>query len=107
MRELAARLLNTIASECVGRTYLLEAPNIIERLVEQLHAEKSDTITRQHCLGTLQKFSLRSRPQAGRDTNTILGCHVSTVLILKHAFNLRLSSSLGPFRLPPPFLPQK
>jgi hypothetical protein len=36
---------------------------LVEILVRILHSETSDTSLRQNALGTLQKFSLRRRPQ--------------------------------------------
>jgi hypothetical protein len=55
--------INALASECLGRTYLLQKPDLVEVLVRILHAEQADTSLRQNALGTLQKFSLRKRPQ--------------------------------------------
>jgi hypothetical protein len=55
--------INALASECLGRTYLLQKPDLVEVLVRVLHSETSDTSLRQNALGTLQKFSLRRRPQ--------------------------------------------
>eukprot|EP00349_Pseudokeronopsis_sp_Brazil_P009443 CAMPEP_0202969842 /NCGR_PEP_ID=MMETSP1396-20130829/15718_1 /ASSEMBLY_ACC=CAM_ASM_000872 /TAXON_ID= /ORGANISM="Pseudokeronopsis sp., Strain Brazil" /LENGTH=170 /DNA_ID=CAMNT_0049697839 /DNA_START=195 /DNA_END=707 /DNA_ORIENTATION=+ len=55
--------INALASECLGRTYLLQKSDLVEVLVRILHQETSDTTLRQNALGTLQKFSLRKRPQ--------------------------------------------
>jgi hypothetical protein len=55
--------INALASECLGRTYLLQKPDLVDVLVRILHSEASDTSLRQNALGTLQKFSLRRRPQ--------------------------------------------
>lgn len=55
--------INALASECLGRTYLLQKPDLVEVLVRILHSEHADTSLRQNALGTLQKFSLRKKPQ--------------------------------------------
>jgi len=55
--------INALASECLGRTYLLQKLDLVEVLVRILHNEQSDSSLRQNALGTLQKFSLRRRPQ--------------------------------------------
>ena len=55
--------VNALASECLGRGYLLQKQNLVEVLVNILHKEEGDTNLRQCALGTLQKFSLRRRPQ--------------------------------------------
>ena len=55
--------VNALASECLGRGYLLQKPDLVEVLVRMLHQEKGDTDLRQCALGALQKFSLRRRPQ--------------------------------------------
>jgi LisH domain-containing protein ARMC9 len=55
--------INALASECLGRGYLLQKTDLVEVLVRILHNEEGDTILRQNALGTLQKFSLRRRPQ--------------------------------------------
>lgn len=55
--------VNALASECLGRSYLLQKSNLVEVLVNILHKEKGDSNLRQCALGTLQKFSLRRKPQ--------------------------------------------
>lgn len=55
--------INALASECLGRSYLLQKPDLVEVLVRILNNENADTSLRQNVLGTLQKFSLRKRPQ--------------------------------------------
>ena len=57
-------LMNALASECLGRSYLLTKPNLVEVLVRILHEEEGDTNLRRNALGTLQKFSLRKKPQS-------------------------------------------
>lgn len=61
-----AKLLNHLASLTKGRNYLLmnkNSNNLLESIVNCLKNEKSDTELRQNCLGTIQKFTLRSEPQ--------------------------------------------
>jgi len=38
--------INALASECLGRTYLLQKPDLVETLVRILHSEESDTSLR-------------------------------------------------------------
>ena len=61
--EYTMTFVNALASECLGRSYLLQKPDLVEVLVNMLHQEQGDTNLRQCALGTLQKFSLRRRPQ--------------------------------------------
>jgi hypothetical protein len=61
--EYTMTFVNALASECLGRGYLLQKQNLVEVLVKILHKEEGDTNLRQCALGTLQKFSLRRRPQ--------------------------------------------
>ena len=66
-RVYATNLVNALASECVGRSYLLqrvEGKSLVSRLADVLKGEKGDTGLRQNALGALQKFSLRRRPQS-------------------------------------------
>ena len=61
-----AKLLNHLASLTKGRNYLLmnkNSNNLLESIVNCMKNEKSDTELRQNCLGTIQKFTLRSEPQ--------------------------------------------
>ena len=58
------RFLNTITSERAGRTYVLLKENLIQLLLNILYTEKEDTSLRQNTLGTLQKLSLRRKPQS-------------------------------------------
>lgn len=60
--EYTMTFVNALASECLGRGYLLQKLNLVEVLVKILHREQGDTNLRQCALGTLQKFSLRRRP---------------------------------------------
>lgn len=60
--EYTMTFINALASECLGRTYLLQKYDLVEVLVRILHSENADTSLRQNALGTLQKFSLRKKP---------------------------------------------
>ena len=61
--EYTMTFVNALASECLGRSYLLQKTNLVEVLVNMLNQEQGDTNLRQCALGTLQKFSLRRHPQ--------------------------------------------
>lgn len=56
-------LTNTIASEFLGRSYLIENTQFVKNLVQLMKMESSDTFIRKNCLGILQKLSLRKKPQ--------------------------------------------
>lgn len=57
------KLLNSIASLSKGRNYLLAKDTLIDDIVQCMIREKGDTDLRQNCLGTIQKFTLRTTPQ--------------------------------------------
>ena len=61
--EYSMTLINALANECLGRSYVLQKANLVENLVQILQDETGDTPLRQNCLGALQKFSLRRKPQ--------------------------------------------
>jgi hypothetical protein len=58
-----ARLVNCAASECSGRTYLLQHQSLVSTLCGILKREPTDNALRRNVLGALQKFSLRHEPQ--------------------------------------------
>lgn len=58
-----ARLVNCAASECSGRTYLLQHRDLVQMLCGILKREPQDNALRRNVLGALQKFSLRHEPQ--------------------------------------------
>ena len=62
--EYTMTFVNALASECLGRSYLLQRQDLVADLVNILHSEEGDTNLRQCVLGTLQKFSLRRKPQS-------------------------------------------
>ena len=45
--------INALASEGLGRTYLLQKRDLIDMLVNILYSEKGDTLVRQNALGAL------------------------------------------------------
>ena len=64
VKEYSVRLLNVIATECAGRSYLLTKENLIGILTTVLFQEREDTALRQNTLGILQKLSLRRHAQS-------------------------------------------
>lgn len=63
VKQYTVRLMNAMASDSVGRSYLLQNDNTIFLLFSILKSENSETLLRQDALGALQKFSLRRGPQ--------------------------------------------
>jgi hypothetical protein len=60
IRENCAKMLNTISTDCAGRSYLLRHEGlIIQDMVQAMKLDPQDTICRQNLLGALQKLSLR------------------------------------------------
>ena len=57
------KLLNAMASLNKGRNYLLAKDSLLDDVVQIMIREKEDSELRQNCLGTIQKFTLRSKPQ--------------------------------------------
>ena len=57
------KILNSLASMNKGRNYLLAKETLIDDIVQCMIREKTDSDLRQKCLGTIQKFTLRSQPQ--------------------------------------------
>ena len=58
------KILNSLASLNKGRNYLLAKETLIDDIVQCMIREKTDSDLRQKCLGTIQKFTLRSQPQS-------------------------------------------
>lgn len=61
--ENAVALINAVASEGAGRSYLAESTALIRLLISTMKAEPRETFVRTNCLGALQKLSLRKRAQ--------------------------------------------
>ena len=72
VREYVCRLVNHLASEIAGRSYLLQHQNVLPLLIDALRDEHEDTITRQNVLGALNKFSLRRKPQTVMIENDLI-----------------------------------
>ena len=72
VREYSCRLVNHLASEIAGRSYLLQHQNVLPLLINALRDEQQDSITRQNALGALQKFSLRRKPQTVMIENDLI-----------------------------------
>ncbi|KAI8907350.1 hypothetical protein EDD86DRAFT_227980 [Gorgonomyces haynaldii] len=65
VREQMARLLNVMATDCIGREYLLyNSSHLVGDMVHALKLDKTDTPFRQNILGALQKLSLRRNAQS-------------------------------------------
>ena len=56
--EYTMTFVNALASECLGRSYLLQKPDLVEILVNMLHQEQGDTNLRQCALGTHSKITI-------------------------------------------------
>ncbi|KAK3104927.1 hypothetical protein FSP39_013356 [Pinctada imbricata] len=63
VKQTTARLFNAFASLCAGRTYLAQNQDLFRALLDNLHSEKEESITREMVLGALQKLSLRRNLQ--------------------------------------------
>lgn len=61
--EYAVCLINVLASESLGSSYLIKDQGISQMLINLLMQEKGDSNLRQNALGALQKFSLHRKPQ--------------------------------------------
>jgi LisH domain-containing protein ARMC9 len=77
--EYAVRLVNALASESAGRTYLLSRPGLIEQIIKVIRGQSSDCELRKNALGALQKFSLRRRAQSEMIRHDLLAWLTSTL----------------------------
>ena len=69
-QEQLSKFINTMASDCSGREYLLSNQStIVVPLLNAVRNEKMDTLFRQHLLGALQKLSLRRVSQSIMNQN--------------------------------------
>ena len=62
-RQYIARLFNTIASLCKGRSYLAQSKVLVHSLQEALKSDVIDPVGKEHVLATMQKLSLRQDMQ--------------------------------------------
>eukprot|EP00002_Diphylleia_rotans_P014022 TRINITY_DN2731_c0_g1_i13.p1 TRINITY_DN2731_c0_g1~~TRINITY_DN2731_c0_g1_i13.p1 ORF type:complete len:692 (-),score=132.86 TRINITY_DN2731_c0_g1_i13:1455-3530(-) len=63
VREEVVRLLNIMASEFSGRGYLAKGSTIVE-ILALMKKETNDSVSRQNCIGSLQKLSLNRTLQS-------------------------------------------
>ncbi|TSK53800.1 LisH domain-containing protein ARMC9 [Bagarius yarrelli] len=61
VRQYTARLLNTFTSLSAGRVYVSQCSFLLKLLVQCLHSEKKDSVTKEKVLGALYKLSLSKR----------------------------------------------
>lgn len=60
IREEIAKLLNTVATDCTGRQYLLRKDGmLVQGMIRSMKKDSNDSSCRQNILGALQKLSLR------------------------------------------------
>ena len=57
-------LVNNMASEYQGRSYLLQRQGVVQLLINSMMKDSADSYFRQNILGALQKFSLRKHAQS-------------------------------------------
>ncbi|CAD8146486.1 unnamed protein product [Paramecium octaurelia] len=57
------KLMNALASDYNGRTYLTSNSQLIKLLIELVKKDQTDSIKRKNAIGTLQKLSLRKQSQ--------------------------------------------
>ncbi|EAR84160.2 hypothetical protein TTHERM_00723450 (macronuclear) [Tetrahymena thermophila SB210] len=79
IQEFALRLVNAMASDFYGRTYLIKSDNLAIILIDILRSEKEDSFTRRNALGALQKLSLRRKPQIVMINNNLIQWIVKTL----------------------------
>ena len=53
VKEYTTRFINALASDYLGRTYLLETDMVLHLLIKLLKTEEGDTIIRRSALGSL------------------------------------------------------
>ncbi|CAD8057801.1 unnamed protein product [Paramecium sonneborni] len=78
------KLLNALASDYHGRSYLTLNPTLIKFLVDLIKKEQSDSLIRKNAIGALQKMSLRKQSQTFMLDNNII---YHTLIILKNEQN--------------------
>eukprot|EP01017_Pseudomicrothorax_dubius_P016284 TRINITY_DN1848_c0_g1_i5.p1 TRINITY_DN1848_c0_g1~~TRINITY_DN1848_c0_g1_i5.p1 ORF type:complete len:864 (+),score=199.42 TRINITY_DN1848_c0_g1_i5:102-2693(+) len=59
LKESASRFINALASDYMGRGYLVTSRGFLELLITTMKKEAGDTSLRRNILGSLQKLSLR------------------------------------------------
>ncbi|CAK69788.1 unnamed protein product (macronuclear) [Paramecium tetraurelia] len=79
------KLMNALASDYDGRTYLISNSQLIKLLIELIKKDQTDSIKRKNAIGTLQKLSLRKQSQIWMLDNDII---YVALTILQRKFNL-------------------
>ncbi|CAD8158225.1 unnamed protein product [Paramecium octaurelia] len=82
----ALKLMNALASDYDGRTYLTSNPQLIKLLIESIKKDQTDSIKRKNAIGTLQKLSLRKQCQIWMLDNDII--QVALNILKREKFNL-------------------
>ncbi|CAD8153513.1 unnamed protein product [Paramecium pentaurelia] len=80
------KLMNALASDYVGRTYLTSNTNLIKFLIESIKKDQTDSIKRKNSIGTLQKLSLRKQSQIWMLDNDII--QVALNILKREKFQL-------------------
>ncbi|CAD8075828.1 unnamed protein product [Paramecium sonneborni] len=80
------KLMNALASDYDGRTYLTSNSQLIKLLIELIKKDQSDSIKRKNAIGTLQKLSLRKQSQIWMLDNDII--YVALTILQREKFNL-------------------
>ncbi|CAD8159029.1 unnamed protein product [Paramecium pentaurelia] len=80
------KLMNALASDYDGRTYLTGNSQLIKLLIELIKKDSTDSIKRKNAIGTLQKLSLRRQSQIWMLDNDII--QVALNILKREKFNL-------------------
>ncbi|CAD8166581.1 unnamed protein product [Paramecium octaurelia] len=80
------KLMNALASDYDGRTYLISNSQLIKLLIELIKKDQTDSIKRKNAIGTLQKLSLRKQSQIWMLDNDII--YVALTILQREKFNL-------------------
>ncbi|CAD8145284.1 unnamed protein product [Paramecium octaurelia] len=80
------KLMNALASDYDGRTYLTGNSQLIKLLIELIKKDQTDSIKRKNAIGTLQKLSLRRQSQIWMLDNDII--QVALNILKREKFNL-------------------
>ena len=79
-------LINVLASESIGSSYLIKDEGITPMLINLLMMEKGDSNLRQNALGALQKFSLHRKPQTMMIENGMIKWIINTLKTVVERF---------------------
>ena len=77
--EYVVCLINVLASESIGSSYLIKEEGVTPMLIKLLMQEKGDSNLRQNALGALQKFSLHRKPQTVMIENGMIKWIIGTL----------------------------